>query len=248
MSECVWYSTFTVVIYFRSYTWQNVNILKILVIKKNYLYNLKMLYSEFHSWWSWINEALLWVLFILLIKTFWAFKNKTANILNSGGIGLCFSVSTLYHDFTYLTLAWSMFLALSPIFLFFLESIHFYNQNFGVESLPEYSLLLLPYFFSMRKLQDNALAKVQGRMGTNFRSDLHLFICWGRSERRHDQKLEPRAEPKQLEGPHLLPCALECELFAFLLPEAPPKIQLRDRNEVLRLSGLSTWLAPGKAP
>lgn len=50
-----------------------------------------------------------------------------------------------------------MFLAL---FLFvFLESIHFYNLNFGTGSVLEYSLLLLPYFL-IEEIGDSALAKV----------------------------------------------------------------------------------------
>ena len=76
-----------------------------------------------------------------------------------------------------------------------------------------------------------------------------IMCWWGRSSRRCDHQLDPRAEPRLLEAPCTLPCALQCAfLLPFLLPEAAPRTQTGNKTVVLSLSEwVGTWLPPVKA-
>ena len=69
-----------------------------------------------------------------------------------------------------------------------------------------------------------------------------IMCWWGRSSRRCDHQLDPRAEPRLLEAPCTLPCALQCAfLLPFLLPEAAPRTQTGNKTVVL---SLSEWVVP----
>lgn len=94
-------------------------------------------------------------------------------------------------------------------------------------------------------------------MKPNIKINMHVCVWGGRnmwkclrkSSRRHDCQLICELDLSNCSLPPLQTAlALECVFYlSSPIPEADPRIQHWDRNVVLRLSGLGTWLNPVKS-